>query len=93
MHPVVVVVGIVAALGIALLVVHLSLTWADRRGWVWYRNPERGRPTSLGLIEEIYQPSVEHTTQMAIDDETLADQADSGEGKQDEAGNGGNNGP
>ena len=79
MHPVLVVVGIVVALAIAALAVHFLLVWMDRRGWVWYRNPHRVRPTSLGLLEEIYQPSIEHATELAIEDETLADQAESGE--------------
>jgi hypothetical protein len=74
------VVGIVVTLGIAGLAVHLLLTWMDRRGWVWYRNPGRGRPSSLGLLEEIYQPSVEHSIEQTIEDETLADQAESGQG-------------
>jgi hypothetical protein len=78
-NPFVLLVGIVFVLAVAALAVHLLLTWMDRRGWVWYRNPNRGRPTPLGLVEEIYQPSVEHAIEQAIEDETIADQDATGE--------------
>lgn len=84
MQQIIVVIGIIVALMIAGLTVHLVLTGMDRRGWVWYRNPDRARPSSLGLVEEIYQPSVEHVIERAIEDETLADQAESGEDGPDE---------
>lgn len=63
----------------AAVAVHLVLTWMDRRGWVWYRNKNRPRPSSLGLIEELYQPSIEHVANEHTRDETEAAQAESGE--------------
>ena len=84
MQQTILVLGIILALVLAGLTVHLVLTWMDRRGWVWYRNPNRARPSSLGLVEEIYQPSVEHVTDHAIEDETLADQSESGQQDPDE---------
>jgi len=80
MNPVIVILGIVVTLALAGLAVHFLLTWMNRKGWVWYRNPTRPPPTSLGLIEEIYQPSVEHVIEHGIEDETVADQNESGEG-------------
>jgi hypothetical protein len=70
--------GVVAALAVVALTVHLLLTWFDRRGWVYYRNPNAPKGSSIGLLEEIYQPSMTHV----IDEETRqaseADQPDSG---------------
>lgn len=58
---------------------HLALTWAERRGWVYYRSTDRPRPRSLGLFEEIYQPSVSHVIEQQVTEETEADQIESGE--------------
>jgi hypothetical protein len=79
MNPAFVVAGIVVVLAVAAGVVHLLLTWMERRGWIWYRTKDRPRPTSLGLIEEIYQPSVEHVIEQQISEDTEADQAAQGE--------------
>jgi hypothetical protein len=69
----------VVVLAVAATVVHLLLTWMERRGWIWYRTKDGPRPKSLGLLEEIYQPSVEHVIDQAITEETEADQAALGE--------------
>ena len=69
--------------GVVLVVVlvagHVLLTWAEGRGWVYYRSADRPRPRSLGLLEEIYQPSLTHVIDQQITEETEADQAESGE--------------
>lgn len=69
----VILLGVVLALGVAGLIVHMTLTWANRRGWVYYRNPHRPPPRSLGLLEEIYQPSVHHLIEEMVSKETEAD--------------------
>lgn len=74
-----VVVGVVVVLVIVAGLVHITLTIADRRGLVWYRNPERPPPRSLGMLEEIYQPSIEHTIEAEISEDTEADQDESGD--------------
>ena len=74
-----VVVGVVVVLVIVAGLVHVALTIADRRGLVWYRNPERPPPRSLGMLEEIYQPSIEHTIEAEISEDTEADQDESGD--------------
>lgn len=79
MNPVLGIVAILGVLAVAALAVHLLLTWMDRRGWIWYRTKDRPRPGSLGLLEEIYQPSVEHVIEQAVTEETEADQAALGE--------------
>lgn len=75
----VVLVAIVATLALVIVGGHLLLTWAERRGWVYYRSSDRPRPHSLGLFEEIYQPSVTHVIDQQVMEETEADQAESGE--------------
>lgn len=75
----VVLVAIVVALALVIIGGHLLLTWAERRGWVYYRSTDRPRPHSLGLFEEIYQPSVTHVIDQQVVEETEADQAESGE--------------
>ena len=85
MSPVLVVVSIVGVLVVAAGLVHLLLTWMNRRGWIWYRTKDRPRPTSLGLLEEIYQPSVEHVIEQQVSQETEADQAAKGEPESDDS--------
>ena len=70
---------VVAVLALVLIAGHLLLTWAERRGWVYYRSTERPRPRSLGLFEEIYQPSISHVIDQRMTEETEADQSESGE--------------
>ena len=74
-----VLVAIVVALALVIVGGHLLLTWAERRGWVYYRSTDRPKPHSLGLFEEIYQPSVTHVIDQQVVEETEADQAESGE--------------
>lgn len=76
---VVVVVGVVVVLLGVALIVHLFLTWFEKKGWVYYRSTDRPRPQSLGLLEEIYQPSITHVVEQDITDETEADQPESGQ--------------
>ena len=75
----VVLVAIVVTLALVIVGGHLVLTWAERRGWVYYRSSDRPRPHSLGLFEEIYQPSVTHVIDQQVMEDTEADQAESGE--------------
>jgi hypothetical protein len=74
------VIGIATVLGAAAVAVHLILSWMARRGWVYYRTENRPRPSSLGLIEEIYQPSTEHVIDEQTRERTETDQDERGEG-------------
>jgi hypothetical protein len=85
LSPALVVLGIVSVLAIAAGVVHLLLSWMERRGWIWYRTTNRPRPSSLGLLEEIYQPSVEHVIEQQVSEDTEADQAALGEPEDEDA--------
>jgi len=70
---------VVVVLALALVAGHLTLAWAERHGWVYYRSTDRPRPRSLGPFEEIYQPSISHVMERQVTEETEADQAESGE--------------
>lgn len=72
-------VAVILVLGIMALATHLVLTWFERRGWVYYRTPDKPRPRSLGILEEIYQPSVSHVTEQEIILDTVADRNESGD--------------
>jgi pheromone shutdown protein TraB len=69
--------GVVAVVGIVLAVGHISLTWANDHGWVYYRNPDAPRGRSLGLLEEIYQPSSVHVVDQKTLEDSIRDQAES----------------
>jgi hypothetical protein len=77
------IVGVVATLGFIALTTHLLLSWFDRRGWVYYRNPDAPKGRSLGLLEEIYQPSITHVVDEETREATEADQAESGDPEHD----------
>ena len=73
---------VLAVVGIAVILVALDrfLRYAGRRGWVFNKyNPKPSRPRSLGLFEEIYQPSIQHVIDFEITDRTDAEQDESGE--------------
>lgn len=79
MSPIVLAVAVLGVLTVAAVVVHLVLTHANRRGWVYYRNPDRRAPRSLGLLEEIYQPSIVHVIEEEVSAESRADVSESGD--------------
>jgi hypothetical protein len=79
MSKIVLAIAVLGVLAVAAGVVHLILTYADRRGWVYYRNPDRQPPRSLGLLEEIYQPSITHVIEEEVSTESRADVSESGD--------------
>lgn len=66
---------IVAAL---LFLLHRAASWAEGRGWIYYRSEDPKGPLPLGILEEIYQPSVEHLVVEISDEAIRADQDESG---------------
>ena len=57
---------------------HRLALWADRNGWLYYRTKPRVRGSSLGLIESIYNPAMEHVIEERG--------GERGRGSQDESG-------
>lgn len=78
MEWIVIAVGVFVALVVAAAVVHVTLTWADRRGWVWYRNANRPPPHTLGLIEEIYHPAISNVVDEEVREASDAETPESG---------------
>lgn len=74
-----VVLGVVLIIATTLVGGHFFLTWAERRGWVYYRSKHRPPPRSLGLFEEIYQPSITHVVDQEVTAQTEAGRTKSGE--------------
>ena len=73
-------IGIAVATVILLYAFHRLAIWAERRGWVYYRTKPRFRGSDLGLLTEIYQPSVEHVIEERASERTRGSQDESGEG-------------
>ena len=77
MEPVVIViVGSVVAGGYA---VHRLALYADRRGWVYYKTKPKVRGTTLGLLDEIYNPAMTHVIDEQQHERTVADHDASGD--------------
>lgn len=74
-----VIAGVVVVVGLAVTGGHFVLTWANDRGWVYYRNPDAPKGSSLGLLEEIYQPSTAHVIDQETLEDSIRDQAESGD--------------
>lgn len=82
MNTLILLAGVAVALTIAAATVHLTLSWMERRGWVYYRMKDKPRPSSLGLVEEIFQPSIEHVTDEQSEEQARADRSESGESEE-----------
>lgn len=54
-------IGAVTIGAVALYGWHRLATWADRRGWIYYRSQDRPRPGGLGMVGQIFHPALEHT--------------------------------
>lgn len=76
--------GVVIAVAAGLYGLHRAALWAERRGWIFYRDEDRGRPMPMGILDSIYQPSMEHVYEEAGEEAIRADQAESGDGEDDE---------
>jgi hypothetical protein len=71
--------AVILVLGLTAFVTHVLLTRFEKRGWVCYRSTEKPRPRSLGLLEEIYQPSRTHVIDQETLKESVKDQTESGD--------------
>ena len=71
----------IGVLVVALILVAVSNSrWAGRKGWVY--NKHNPRPPGVGMpkiLDEIYQPSVEHVIEQEASERTRADRSESGD--------------
>jgi hypothetical protein len=42
---------------------HRLLTWAEKRGYIYYLAKPDRRPPPLGLLEQIYKPEMEYVAE------------------------------
>ncbi len=73
-----------AALVAAGYALHRFLLYAERRGWVYYKEKRRPPGAGLGLLSTIYQPSLEHVVEESASQRVRRDQEASGEGEEDD---------
>jgi len=72
----VIVAGLLALLAYAG---HRAALWAERKGWIYYRNRPPFRGSTLGLLEEIYNPSMQHVMEERGSQRSTGAQEDSGD--------------
>jgi Family of unknown function (DUF6191) len=72
-------VSVLVALGLAVFLLHRLALWAERRGWIYYRN-RRGSALGsvLGAIDPIYNPGKHHQLEEQRRLEDDRDDEDSG---------------
>ena len=68
--------GVLLVLGYGLR--RLAL-WADGRGYIYYKTKPKFKGSSLGLIEGIYNPSVEHVVEERAGERARGSQDESGD--------------
>ncbi len=69
-------------LGVVIVVMLWALNsrTAGERGWVYNRyNPRPRRSGTLGLLEEIYQPAIEHLIEERASEKARGSQDESGD--------------
>ena len=72
---------VIGVLTVALLLVAVANSrWAGHKGWTYNRHNPRPRGAGMPrLLDEIYQPSVEHVIEEEASQATRADHDDSGD--------------
>ena len=68
--------------GAALLLLYLAhrlALWAEGRGWIYYRNRPPFRGSTLGFLEEIYNPSMHHVIEERDSERARGGQEESGD--------------
>ncbi len=75
---------VLGAIVVGLVVIgygfHRLLTWAEQRGYVYYREKPTRRPPSLGLLEQIYKPEMEYVAEEESGQYVRGEDDESGEG-------------
>ncbi len=75
------VVGIVVvALAASAFAAHRTALWAEARGWIFYKKTTKFRGSSLGYLEEIYNPGMQHVMEERDSERGGGDQEASGGG-------------
>ena len=70
---------IVGAALVVLFILHQVALWADRRGWIFYKTKPKFRGSSLGLLESVYNPAMEHVVEERGGERARGSQDESGD--------------
>ena len=70
-----------------LLVLHVFALLAERRGWIYYRT-RPPRVGTLGLLEALVEPEVEHMVEEQSSESLRADPSEWGDGYRHDNGSG-----
>ena len=68
-----------AVFALLLYGLHRLALWADRRGWVYYRTKPKFKGSSLGLLESVYNPAMEHVIEERGGERARGSQDESGD--------------
>ena len=71
--------GLLVALAALLYGLHRLALWADSRGWIYYKTKPRFKGSSLGLIESVYNPAMEHVVEERGGERARGSQEESGD--------------
>lgn len=58
---------------------HRVALWADSRGWIYYKTKPKFRGSSLGLLESVYNPAMEHVVEERGGERARGSQDESGD--------------
>jgi len=66
-------------LAAALYGLHRLAMWAESRGWIYYKTKPKYHGSSLGLIESVYNPAMEHVMEERGGERARGSQDESGD--------------
>ena len=69
----------IAAVVAAGYAIHRLALWADGRGFIYYKTKPRFRGSSLGLLESVYNPAMEHVVEERGGERARGSQDESGD--------------
>jgi len=75
-------VAVVIAIALLLSIIHRFLLWAERRGWVYYKEtkpPHGAGALAMQELAQIYEPQAEHVIEATRSESIVADHEDSGD--------------
>ncbi len=70
---------IIVGVIVLLYGLHRAASWAERRGWIYYRTKGKSGGLGMSLIGQIYQPSIEHVVDEQQAERIRADRTESGD--------------
>lgn len=72
----------VAASAAALWLLHRAALWAERRGWIYYRDKRASSSTASNAfmqVQALFEPRAEHVVEARASDEDRSEDSESGE--------------